>query len=209
MAALDGDRLAKAVALAVRWHGEQTRKGSDTPYVAHLFQVCGFVLEHGGDCDQAVAALLHDAIEDTEEATRESIAADFGERVAKIVGDCTDTLPGDTPETKAPWKVRKERYLEHLKEVDDESLLVAACDKRHNIGSLVVDLQTKGLGYLRNFNSTPRQQIWYFEEFLSRITGRIPMGLQLELKDLVFSLKTLIQGGETQLYKKTDMPKKG
>ena len=103
-------RLADATALALQIHADQLRKGTETPYVAHLLAVAGIVLEHGGDEDQAIAGLLHDAIEDGGAAWEPVIAERFGPRVARIVRACTDadTLP------KPPWRARKEAYLVHL-----------------------------------------------------------------------------------------------
>ena len=144
LSADDQARLARAFELACRWHGTQTRKGSDVPYVSHLFQVAGMVLEHGGSADQAAAALLHDAVEDTE-ASLDEIAAQVGERVAAIVDHCTDTLPGDTPSAKSPWTQRKARYVERLRAAPDDAVLVAACDKVHNLASLVADARRDGL----------------------------------------------------------------
>ena len=104
--------------------------------MSHLFQVAGLVLENGGDWEQSAAAMVHDAIEDVSGVTFETIQRQFGERVARIVRDCSDTLPGDTPREKSPWMERKTRYLEHLGEAATESLLVAACDKRHNLDTI-------------------------------------------------------------------------
>jgi len=199
---IDPDRLAEAVAFAGRAHDGQVRKGEHSAaYICHLLSVSGLVIEHGGDTDQAIAALLHDALEDCADVTGASLRAAFGERVARIVQDCTDTLAGDSPEQKSPWEERKRRYLEHLAGVPDESLLVAVCDKRHNLGALVGDLRAFGLGALRGFNAGPMQQMWYYEEFLRRISGRVPARLQLELEDLTFKLRGLFQAGDTQRFK--------
>ena len=108
----------RALAYALDWHGEQTRKGSDIPYVSHLLQVAGLVLENGGDWEQASAAMVHDSVEDVRGVQLGTIERAFGPRVARIVGDCTDTRPGDTPGREVdllvagllaePWKVRSE-----------------------------------------------------------------------------------------------------
>src|SRR5687767_1740947 len=105
--------LPAALAFALAAHGDQTRKGSNVPYVSHLLQVSGLVLEHGGDSEQATAALLHDVVEDTA-ATIEDVAAAFGPAVAAIVADCTDTLADETPDHKRPWLARKQAYVAHL-----------------------------------------------------------------------------------------------
>ena len=194
--------LANAVAFATEKHATQTRKGTLVPYVSHLLAVAGLVLEHGGDEEQAIAGLLHDVLEDCPGVTRADLVERFGERVTRIVCDCTDTLPGDTPDQKSPWRQRKERYLEHLKSTPNDSLLVAACDKRHNLGALVGDLRAQGLSYLRRFNAGPHDQVWFQEEFLRRVVGRVPLRLQLELDHLITELRRLIQGGDTARHDK-------
>jgi (p)ppGpp synthase/HD superfamily hydrolase len=172
--ALTGDeraRLLKATELALDWHTDQYRKGTDIPYWSHLAQVQGLVLEHGGDVDQAIAALLHDSLEDADSsadrADRERIIAhEFGADVLRIVLDCTDTGPDESAEDKKPWKERKQRYVDGLAKKSDRSLLVAACDKRHNLHALVWDIRSQGPGYLDKFNAGAEDQIWYFSELI-------------------------------------------
>ena len=85
-------RFLAAVALAVQAHGDQRRKGTEIPYVAHLLVVTGLVLEDGGDEDEAIAALLHDTVEDVGGAQLlEAIRDQFGPRVADIVEACGRT----------------------------------------------------------------------------------------------------------------------
>lgn len=205
MQSIDGPRLAEAVAFAAEKHAQQRRKGNGAPYLCHLLGVAATVVDHGGDTDQAIAALLHDTLEDCPDVTGEDLAAAFGARVARIVGDCTDTLPGDTPEHKAPWLERKKRYLDHLRQVGNESLLVAACDKRDNLDSMVGELRTRGAGVLEKFKGTPEQQVWYYEEVLRRIVGRVPLRLQLDLESLIAQLRTLIQAGQTATFSREEL----
>jgi (p)ppGpp synthase/HD superfamily hydrolase len=197
----DQRRLALANELALAWHGEQKRKGSDIPYMSHLSQVKGLVLEHGGSVDQAVAGLLHDALEDApspeERARRETVIRDeFGQPVLDIVLDCTDTTADEAAGSKAPWRQRKERYLAHLSELSkasSTSLLVAACDKRHNLFALVWDVKTAGPGYLERFNAQPTDQLWYFREFVAAVGTRVPDRLKNELDALVEDFRTLVE----------------
>ena len=114
------DRLAEAAAFAFRCHAGQTRKGTEIPYISHLLGVAGIVLENGGDEEQAIAALLHDAIEDQGAALRAPILERFGARVANIVESCTDadTLP------KPPWRDRKLAYLQHLEDASPDVCLL-------------------------------------------------------------------------------------
>ncbi len=172
----DQQRLTEAVSCALKWHGAQTRKGSTIPYVSHLLQVAGMVLEFGGHGNQAVAALLHDAVEDTA-ASQGDVEQHFGKEVAAIVRDCTDTLEGDEADSKSPWRVRKERFLQHLAQVDEHSALVIACDKAHNLGSMVRDLEHHGVEYMERFSGSPTEQIWYFQEVQRLLRTKIPDAL--------------------------------
>lgn len=172
--------LALALAFAVAAHGSQTRKGTQVPYVSHLLQVSGLVLEHGGDVEQAAAALLHDVVEDTP-ATIEQVAAEFGAGVAAIVADCTDTGPGEGPEHKRPWIDRKRGYVAHLRGVSARSALIVGCDKLHNLRSLVADLEALGPAVLTRFNAPPEQQRWLFGELLAALRDKLPPRLHAEL----------------------------
>ena len=203
MTTINPERFADAVRFASESHAGQTRKGGEVkvPYLCHLLVVSGLVLEHGGDEDQAIGALLHDAIEDCDDVTRDVIAERFGEAVAAIVSDCTDTLPGDTKDSKAPWRERKELYIEHLKEASAASALVAACDKCHNLTAMVGDLRTRGLSVLGAFKGSPEDQVWFYREVLAAITQHVPRRLALEIEQLVRELKLQIQGGETKCFR--------
>ena len=135
------NRFQDALIYATRLHANQTRKGSTTPYIAHLLGVTAIVLEAGGDEDQAIAALLHDAVEDQGGMqTMEVIRNRFGEHVALIVDGCTDAY--QTP--KPPWKERKEEYIQHLGDVPAEVRLVSLADKLHNARSILADLRSQG-----------------------------------------------------------------
>jgi (p)ppGpp synthase/HD superfamily hydrolase len=128
------DRFDRALLYATHVHGGQARKGTSTPYVAHLLAVAATVLEHGGDEDLAIAALLHDSVEDQGGKARlEDVRNRFGERVAKIVRACSDSL-ADTAkgERKAHWQERKEAYLAHLQTAEPDILRVSLADKVHN-----------------------------------------------------------------------------
>src|SRR5579875_293063 len=118
------DRFLAAVALAQEVHGRDRRPGTGIPYLAHLLVVTGLVLEDGGDEDQAVAALLHDAVEDGGgSSTLALIDRQFGARVAAIVEGCSDNVDGDPDEA---WIERKRRYLAHLPQVEDDGVLRVA-----------------------------------------------------------------------------------
>lgn len=182
----DAPPLARALAFAIAAHGAQTRKGTQVPYVSHLLQVSGLVLEYGGDSEQATAALLHDVVEDTS-ATIEAVAAGFGAGVAGIVADCTDTQADETPTHKRPWAERKQAYVRHLGGVADRSALVVGCDKLHNLRTLVASLTTESARaqVLARFKAGPTQQRWLYAQVLAALQGKVPASLHAELATLV------------------------
>ena len=197
---LDGSdkaRLTRAAHFALAWHAEQRRKGSEVPYVSHLLQVAGLVLEHGGDVDQAVAGFLHDSLEDAtspeQRRAREGILRDeFGEDVLRMVRACTDTQEGEFLGNKTPWKERKSRYLEHLVHADARCALVTACDKRHNLGAMVGDMRAHGVQYLDRFNAGASDQVWYFEGVVEALRERIPGRLAEELEAVLADFRGLV-----------------
>lgn len=186
-------RLVAATELAWAWHGHLTRKGRTTSYLSHLLGVESLVVACGGGPDEAIAALLHDALEDVERPferrEREArIEADFGGGVLRIVHDCTDTLPDETGGDKRPWRARKERFLERLAHAGPSSRLVVACDKRHNLGDLVWDLRHEGPPTFARFNAGPDEQRWYFESVVGICRDVIPPRLALEFERLLGEL---------------------
>ena len=192
--AADRERFARACAFALEKHAGDVRKGTAIPYVSHLLQVAGLVLEHGGDRDQAIAGLLHDVVEDTD-ATVEEVRDHFGAEVARIVEACSDTLPGDTPEEKAPWQERKARYLAHLEQADAAVRLVAGCDKLDNLRSLRADLHADGVATFDRFNASAAQTRWYYEGVLAALRGAVPPRLERELEALTVELARFVPAG--------------
>jgi GTP pyrophosphokinase len=161
--------LSDAFDYARERHAAQRRKGTSIPYVSHLMQVAGLVLEAGGDEEQAVAGLLHDAIEDAPdeevEAVRREIRRRFGDRVLRIVEGCSDAAGHPKP----PWKVRKERYLTHLPDASPDELLVAAADKLHNARAILTDLRQHGPGVWERFNGGREGTLWYYGELVTAL----------------------------------------
>ena len=191
------EQVLEATRLAWRWHGGQTRKGRPTSYMSHLLQVQGLVIACGGSHDQSIAALLHDALEDApssaERREREAqIGARFDRPVLQIVLDCTDTTTAESGDDKGPWRERKERYLEQLRSAEPVSLLVAACDKRHNLGDLVWDLRHEGAATLARFNAGAEEQVWYYTGVTAICRSAIPSRLDRELDTLVTELRALL-----------------
>jgi (p)ppGpp synthase/HD superfamily hydrolase len=151
-------RFDDAVLLALQLHRDQPRKGKEVPYAAHLLSVAGLVLSFDGTEDEGIAALLHDAAEDAGgRPTLERIRERFGEAVARIVEDCTDTMERPKP----AWRARKEAYVASLAEKSAPSLLVSACDKLDNARAIVADLRREGPGTLRRFTGGG-ETLWYY-----------------------------------------------
>lgn len=174
--------LADAVGLAAGLHAGQRRKGSDTPYLAHLLAVCALVLEHGGDEAQAVAALLHDAIEDAGgDAARAVIRARFGEDVLAIVEGCTDT--DETP--KPPWRARKERFLQRLAAAPPRVRLIVAADKLHNASATLRDLRREGPTVWERFRGGREGTLWYYAEAVRALRSSWTHPLVDELEAVV------------------------
>lgn len=186
-------RLADALEFALEAHADQTRKGNDIPYVSHLLQVAGLVLEHGGDAELAVAGLLHDSLEDCPHVTVEALQQRFGSEVARIVESCSDLLEGDTPDRKAPWLERKRRYLAHLSEADAAVRLVSACDKLDNLRSIIADLGAEGVATLERFRATPAQTRWYYEEVRKTLAPDLPERLRREMDALLAELRHFVK----------------
>ena len=163
-------RFSEAVRWASLLHSDQSRKATRIPYVSHLLAVASLVLEDGGDEDEAIAAVLHDTIEDQQTPEAE-IRARFGGRVAAIVRACSD---GRGPRDATDWRKRKESYLEHLRdpELPDGTLRVAAADKLHNARSILTDLREHGPGIWDRFHAGPDDQRWYYESVLAVLRER-------------------------------------
>ena len=158
-------RFVEALSFAHETHITQVRKDTTIPYISHLISVAGLVLESGGDEDLAIAALLHDAVEDAEDMSGEEmsdrIRAKFGDRVADIVDGCSDakSSPGGS---KPPWRSRKEAYLEHLRSATNDVLRVSIADKVHNARSIATDQDRFGEKLWERFSSTSEESRWYY-----------------------------------------------
>jgi (p)ppGpp synthase/HD superfamily hydrolase len=171
-------------------HANQTRKGSGIPYISHLLAVCALVIEHGGDEDQTIAALLHDAAEDQGGYnTLEDIRTRFGERVARMVADLSDTF--ETP--KPPWQTRKETYLTHLPDADPDVLLVSLADKVHNARTILADYYTIGAEIWNRFNHGREGTLWYYRSLADIFQKIYPGYLASELNRIVSEMKQLAE----------------
>lgn len=153
-------RFDDALAYTHGVHRGQTRKGNGSPYIGHLLGVASIVMDDGGSEDEVIAALLHDAAEDHGGRPRlEEIRGRYGDAVAKMVEDCTDSW--ETP--KRPWLDRKREYVEHARTLSPESLRVAAADKVHNAYAILRDLRNSGEHVWKRFNAAPDDVMAYYE----------------------------------------------
>ena len=158
-----------ALALAIELHGNQARKGTDIPYLSHLLAVSATVLEYGGTEEEAIAALLHDAVEDAggpEVTTR--IADQFGDNVAHIVEACSDDSP-PLGHKKRPWRIRKNHHIEQLRKAPPSVLLITAADKLHNARSLMADYRQLGDAIWDRFNAGPEDILWYYRSVMEAL----------------------------------------
>jgi (p)ppGpp synthase/HD superfamily hydrolase len=180
-------RFEDALAFTARLHTTQTRKGTEIPYIAHLLAVASLVITHGGDEDEAIAGLLHDAVEDQGgQPTLELIRARFGERVAAIIDGCTDT----DVQPKPPWRERKERYLHHLRAALPSVKLVAAADKLDNMRAIIADHRNLGDSIWARFNAGKADQQWFYRGCVTALEGGT-QALIRELEAVVQQLERL------------------
>ncbi|MGH7359275.1 MAG: HD domain-containing protein [Candidatus Rokuibacteriota bacterium] len=172
-----GPQFLAAIKLAARCHADHKRKGTEIPYLAHLLAVSGLVLQAGGDEEEAIAALLHDVLEDRPKCvTPREIEDRFGNRVLEIVTGCSDGLPeesGESPKRNADnWHKRKTRYIAHLAEVDSSVLRVSCADKVDNARAIVADLRRHGDDLWKRFNATRDLQLWYYRGLVDAFRSR-------------------------------------
>ena len=187
------ERFQEAFTLASTLHAQQKRKGTDIPYLSHLLGVTALVLEDGGDEDQAIAALLHDSVEDQGGLkTLEDIRQKFGHHVAEIVDGCTDAYA----QPKPPWKPRKAVYLAHLRQASPDIVRVSLADKLHNARSIHSDLQRHGKSTWKRFNGGRDGTLWYYHSLVEIFEGLSDSPNVAELRRVVQAIEVF--GGENQ-----------
>jgi (p)ppGpp synthase/HD superfamily hydrolase len=187
------DRFDRALLYATHVHGGQVRKGTSIPYVSHLLAVSATVLEYGGDEELAIAGLLHDSVEDQGGKARlEDVRNRFGDRVARVVKACSDSL-ADTAkgEQKADWQKRKKAYLAHLKQAEEDVLRVSLADKVHNARAILRDLRKPdvGEGIWSRFSQPREKTLWYYRKLAAVFCKRLPGQLADELHEIVEALE--------------------
>ena len=187
-------RYKDAMLFAARLHENQTRKGTEVAYLTHLMSVSALVMENGGDEDDGIAALLHDALEDQSEgyeseylveplkgrqALKRDIELRFGPRVLAVVVGCTDDEGYEKPPKNergsvADWRQRKVAYIEHLECTANTSLLRVSCaDKLHNARTILLDLHELGEVLWSRFRSGNRENtLWYYQSLASSFRAK-------------------------------------
>lgn len=180
-------RFDEALSYASDLHREQTRKGAGAPYISHLLAVTALVLEAGGDEDEAIAAVLHDAIEDQGgPRTREEIRSRFGDRVTELVDGCTDAE--ETP--KPPWRERKEAFIASIESAPDSVRLIVTADKLHNVTCSIYDLEREGPDAWKRFRGREKA-LWYYQTLTAALDAAGANALTPRLKRAVETLASL------------------
>lgn len=193
MAPVVGKRFREALVWAAELHEEQRRKGGNVPYVAHLLGVASIVLEHGGTEDQAIGALLHDALEDqAHRMTPGEIRARFGAKVEEIVEACTD---GDAEEQQdrdpARWRVRKQKYIDAIATKPADALLVSMADKLYNARAILEDFREIGDRLWPRFTAGKEGNLWYYRAMLTAFKARADNRLWHELDRTVADIERM------------------
>lgn len=177
-------RFREALTLAFDLHEHQTRKGSGVPYFSHLMSVSALILEDGGDEDEAIAGLLHDALEDQgDKISADEIEARFGRRVRELVEACTDGTPVDGGK-KEPWDIRKARYIEHIAQVD-HAHRVSLADKLHNARSILCDLRMEGEAVWGRFSKPKEKTLGHYRALVEAFREGGAKGYLIEEKERV------------------------
>ena len=181
-------RFEDALVYAARLHTDQLRKGKPIPYISHLLAVTAIVIENGGTEDEAIAALLHDAVEDQGGRPRlEKIRKIFGENVANIVDGCSDSW--ETP--KPAWRKRKEEYIAHLVSHSPSVWLVSCADKLHNARTILEDYRHEGDDTMKHFKGGKEGTLWYYRTLVNTYRVIQPSPLLEELERVVTELEKL------------------
>lgn len=184
-----GPRLQRAFRYAAAQHAGQMRKQTAVPYLSHLMAVASLVLEAGGDEDMAIAALLHDVVEDCGGMPRlREVRKMFGSRVARIVEGCTDSFGEPKPE----WVQRKKGYLREVKHADVETRLVSAADKLHNVRTILADYRQHGEAIWKRFSGKREGTLWYYRALSDEYRRRNPSRITRELEIAVAELERAV-----------------
>src|SRR5213083_744338 len=189
------EKFEEPLIYATRAHGDQMRKKTGIPYIAHILGVTAIAMEYGANETEAIGALLHDAVEDCGGAKRlRDIERKFGKDVAKIVDGCTDT--DQTP--KPPWRDRKKAYVAHVRHAPMSTKLVSASDKLHNVRAILMDYRKEGERLWSRFNGGKQGALWYYRALVNAFSGKRMQPLLQELDRTVTELE-LLSNNEAQV----------
>ena len=173
------ENYSKALDFAFKLHINQIRKCSRTPYFGHLMQVSSLVLEYGGAEKQAIAALLHDAVEDQGgDKTATSIKENFGEEILSLVLSCSEELTW----RELDWKTRKQKYIAKVSSQPKEAQLIAICDKIHNLSSIIRDYSQFGSKIWLELKSGAEGNRWFYRNFIDAIPPKSNASAIIELE---------------------------
>ena len=178
-------RFARAVQRARQIHDGDTRRGSEIPYLAHLLGVAALVLDDGGSEDEAIAALLHDTVEDhADRISFQDVEKEFGPAVTRIVEACTEPR---RPE--GTWRAGKQGYIDHIGNAPLEARRVIMADKLDNIRSLVAGLERWGELYWSRFRSPTKDDLLWYHRALKEALSDWPQSpMHAEFNRLVAPL---------------------
>jgi len=181
-------KFEEALVYATRIHGGQLRKKTQIPYIGHLLGVTAIAMEYGASETEAIAALLHDAVEDCGGPERQrDIEKKFGKEVSEIVAGCTDT--DQTP--KPPWRERKEKYIAHLKTASASTRLVSAADKLHNTQAILHNLREEGDEVWSRFKGGKEGALWYYRSLVTAFRAHGDSALIDELDRVVSEIERI------------------
>ena len=189
-------KFIQAVELANKLHKGQFRKGTEILYISHPLAVSSLVIEYGGKENEAIAALLHDTVEDCGgKKAMKQIREQFGENVAAIVDGCTET----DQKPKPPWKERKDKYIAHIKVASPSVRLVSCADKLHNIRSILAEHRQVGKKIWKKYNATKKETLWFYKAYRDALQdSKEKRPIFKELKLAVDELEKVITGQEPQ-----------
>lgn len=196
-------RLLEAINLCSRLHRDQIRKDFEkTPYSSHLFGVMAILSQVTNDEDTLIAGLMHDSLEDVPGYTYEKLTSDCGPVVANIVRGVTEPLdPNKSPMEQLPWLVRKQKYLETLENASNESILVAAADKIHNIMSIKRAIESHDDGLFAKILSSRDNQLLFYEKAYAIAKNRLGQEHQL-IRDFRAILDDVTQHSSSHVQSK-------
>jgi len=181
-------KFEEALVYATRIHGGQLRKKTQIPYIGHLLGVTAIAMEYDASETEAIAALLHDAVEDCGGPERQrDIEKKFGKEVSEIVAGCTDT--DQTP--KPPWRERKDKYIAHLKTASASTRLVSAADKLHNTQAIRHNLREEGDEVWSRFKGGKEGALWYYRSLVTAFRAHGDSALIDELDRVVSEIERI------------------